>query len=82
VEDGSYLKIDRVTLGYTLPSSLTERFRTKQARIYFQTQNLLTITGYSGTDPELGGQDAFNLGIDRNLFPHARKLTVGVNLTF
>lgn len=82
VEDGSYLKVDRVTLGYTLPARLTQRVQATRARIYFQAQDLFTLTDYSGTDPELGPQNAFNLGIDRNYYPTPRKFTFGLNLTF
>ena len=82
VEDGSYLKLKRATLGYTLPTRLISFLNAERARFYVQAQDLFTITGYSGNDPEIGVRGSFDLGIDRNYYPHARKLTVGVELTF
>lgn len=52
VEDGSYIKLKNVTLGYTLPKSLTDKLKMRNARVYVQAQNLFTLTGYKGADPE------------------------------
>jgi len=82
VEDGSYAKLKTVTLGYTLPQRLATAIRADRVRIYAQGQDLLTFTGYSGTDPEIGVRGAFDLGIDRNFYPNPRKYTLGVNLQF
>lgn len=77
IEDGSYLRIKNVSLGYTLPAEFTERARIARARIYASAQNLYTITNYSGIDPEV----PFN-GIDLNVYPVPRTVSLGVNLTF
>lgn len=92
VEDGSYLRIQNVTLGYTLPSDLARRFNLRQFRIYGTVSNLYTFTGYSGYDPEVGavmsgasrdtGQasDPLLRGVDTGRYPTPRAFTVGVNL--
>ena len=54
----------------------------KTARLYFSAQNLFTITGYSGLDPDLGTTDALNLGYDAVRYPSSRTFMFGVNLTF
>lgn len=82
IEDGSYLRLQRATLGYTLPAGLAERISAQRARIYVKGSDLFTITSYSGNDPELGVRGPFDAGIDANFYPHARQYTLGVNLTF
>lgn len=92
IEDGSYLRIQNVTLGYTLPAELTQRFNLRQLRVYGTVQNLYTFTGYSGYDPEVGavmsgaardtGQagDPLLRGIDAGRYPTPRTFTLGVNV--
>jgi TonB-linked SusC/RagA family outer membrane protein len=85
VEDGSYLRVRNIQLGYTLPTRLIDPVGMQRLRIYVQAANVLTLTGYSGIDPEIGegsggGSTAF--GIDEGAFAAPRKLLVGVNLTF
>jgi len=75
VENGSYLRVKNVTLGYTLPVSLVKKVKISTARFYISAQNLFTITKYSGFDPEVGTN-----GIDNNVYPVTRTFTVGVNL--
>lgn len=83
VEDGSYLRLQNLQVGYTLPMSLMVKLGyVKSARIYFSAQNLFTITGYSGLDPDLGTSDALNLGYDSVRYPSSRTFLFGVNLTF
>ena len=84
VEDGSFLKLKNVTIGYTLPIDLTKRFYMSKLRVYFSTQNLFTITKYSGIDPEIGiqGGNATQNGIDNGTYPSSRYYTVGLNVTF
>lgn len=83
VENGDYLKIQSITLGYDF-KKLFPGMPLQQARIYVQAQNLLTITGYSGLDPEVGyGMDEdWVSGIDFGSYPQARTILVGVNLKF
>lgn len=82
VEDGSYLRLRDITLGYTLPAAAVSGLRT--ARIYVSAQNLFTITNYSGVNPEASsqGQNATNFGVDIGGYPVARIYRVGVNLGF
>lgn len=81
VHDGSYARIKNIQLGYTLPSSLTQKFFVQKLCFYVAAENLLTMTSYKGLDPELNGDERSN-GIDRGYYPQARTFTVGVNLNF
>ncbi|KUG09180.1 hypothetical protein ASU33_20425 [Solirubrum puertoriconensis] len=77
VEDGSYARLKLLTLGYTLPKSLLQRVSASQVRVYLSAQNLVTLTNYSGYDPEVGAS-----GIDRGVYPQPRVLLAGLNLGF
>lgn len=83
IENGDYVKIQNVTLGYDLKSWLP-KMPFGQARIYVTGQNLFTITGYSGMDPEIGyGNDqSWVSGIDVGFYPTPRTYLIGLNLTF
>ncbi|SKB26918.1 TonB dependent receptor [Parapedobacter luteus] len=84
IEDGDYLKIDNVTLGYTLPSNLIKGI--SNLRIYVSGLNLVTFTGYKGIDPEgvsYTGDFTFAPGMDhRDKYPTTRTYTLGLNVTF
>lgn len=82
VEDGSYLKLKNVQLGYTLPINLQKRLKSKSLRFYVSAENLVTITKYSGADPEIGAMSSFNIGIDRGIYPQARTFRLGTTMTF
>ena len=77
VEDGSYLRLKVLTLGYTLPKAFLNRFGTQTVRVYGTAQNLVTLTKYSGFDPEVGSS-----GIDRGIYPQSRVYLAGVSLGF
>jgi len=77
IEDASYLRLKTLTLGYSLPKNLLSKVATQNLRVYVTGQNLLTLTKYSGFDPELGGA-----GIDRGIYPQSRVLMAGVNIGF
>ena len=81
LEDGSYLRLKTVTLGYNLPKSIVSVAGLQSARIYVAGQNLLTFTKYSGLDPEISTFSGTNtaLGTDFLTFPQARTLQVGIN---
>lgn len=82
LQDGSYLRIANITLGYDF-SKLINLKAISQARLYVQVQNLYTFTGYDGMDPEVGyGDKAWMVGVDTGSYPHARSFIVGVNLKF
>lgn len=77
LEDGSYLRLKSITLGYTLPKRLTEKAHMSEVRFSLSGQNLFTLTRYTGLDPEVGGA-----GIDSNVYPVTRNFTLGLNITF
>jgi len=84
VEDGSYLRLRNLQIGYNLPQLFLERLGINNTRIYVAGQNLLTITNYSGNDPEIGfdsNKTAAN-GIDQDLYPQARTYSAGINIGF
>ena len=82
VEDGSYMRIKNVQLGYNFSANLLKPVGISQLRVYVSAQNLLTITGYSGLDPEIGSTSAILTGIDQGFYPQARVLTAGLNIKF
>lgn len=84
VEDGSYLRIAMVTLGYSLPKEFLSAIRLTNARIYATVNNLATITGYSGFDPEVSAASGVTVtpGYDSSSFPRSRSYVLGINLTF
>ncbi len=77
IEDGSYLRIRNVTLGYSLPKQLTTKLRTGAIRVYATANNLFTITNYSGFDPEIGMD---NNGLDVGRYPQARSFILGLSV--
>jgi TonB-linked SusC/RagA family outer membrane protein len=84
VEDGSFLRIQNISLGYTLPQSLVSQVGLQNVKVYANLQNVYTFTEYSGYDPEVGSynQDALMSGIDNARYPTPRIYTIGVNLSF
>jgi TonB-linked SusC/RagA family outer membrane protein len=84
VEDGSYLRIQNVSLGYNLPKNLAGKIKATGLRVYVSAQNLKTFTKYSGYDPELGAinNKATFMNIDNGHYPIPRTYTVGVNIEF
>lgn len=77
IEDGSYLRIKNITLGYTLPKALINKAHLESVRVYATALNLLTITKYTGFDPEVGTS-----GIDNNVYPVTATYSFGVNIGF
>ncbi|GAA4381474.1 TonB-dependent receptor [Hymenobacter koreensis] len=84
IEDGSFLRINNITLGYTLPKSITQYARLSQARFYVTANNLYTFTKYSGFDPEVNTRRSSPLtpGVDYAAYPRSKAFLAGVNLTF
>jgi len=84
VEDASFVRINNLTLGYTLPRQLAEKCTMQNARVYVSIQNLATITGYSGFNPETSHKTDSSLapGTDYGMYPLNRTFTLGVNVTF
>jgi TonB-linked SusC/RagA family outer membrane protein len=82
IEDGSYLRLKTIQLGYTVPSSLTGKLSIKKLRVYISGENLFTITKYSGWDPEPVSYGTLNGGVDYGTYPLSRIMSFGANLTF
>ena len=76
IEDGSYLRLKDLTLGYTLPQKYTRKAYIDRIRVYFTASNLLTLTKYTGYDPEVGG------GVDYGNYPQSRTFMFGLNCDF
>lgn len=84
VEDGSFVRINNLTVGYTLPETFIHKCQMQDARVYLSVQNLATFTSYSGFNPETSfKQDsALAPGTDYGMYPLNRTFTIGVNVTF
>lgn len=83
LEDGSYIRLKTLTLGYQLPKSLLARMRISQARFYLSGTNLFTITNYSGYEPEASASNVDRFaGVDLATYPSQKTYTVGLNITF
>ena len=89
VEDASYLRLKNLTVGYTLPKSISSKVGMKNIRAYFTASNVFTLTKYTGLDPEvntnsgrsMGGSSFPTPGVDNNAYPIARTYTIGLNIT-
>jgi len=82
LEDGSFMRLKNLSIGYTLPNNLFGQDYFKNCRIYVSGQNVFTITDYSGLDPEIANSNPFDSGIDRGAFPQPRTYLVGLKVTF
>lgn len=84
IEDGSYLRIQNISLSYNLPQKWAKKAFLNTAKIYFNVQNVYTFTKYKGYDPEIGAfnQSALLQNIDRGRYPTPRTYTLGLNLSF
>lgn len=80
IEDGSYVRLKNIQLGYTLPSALTKKWTIQNLRFFVAAQNLFTITGYSGLDPEIGNNNPQYMGIDMGFYPQARTYMFGISM--
>lgn len=79
LQDGSYVRLKLLSLGYSIPKSLVQSIHAEKIRIYVSGSNLITFTKYTGYDPEIGGSV---MGIDRGYYPQPRTFIFGVNLQF
>jgi len=90
IEDGSFARLKTLQLGYTIPLGISKKVWANKIRFYISAQNLITLTKYTGLDPEIGKRDAFDnsisasldYGIDRGLYPQAKIFIGGINLKF
>jgi len=81
IYDGSYCRVKNVSIGYTLPESLTKKIMMNRFRVYAMAENLFTWTKYHGFDPEISSNGKSS-GVDRGIYPQARTFTVGCNISF
>ena len=82
VEDGSYFRLQNITIGYNIPTPTLDRWGLSRFRIFATANNLFTITSYDGLDPAVGGNADTNFGIDLGNYPVTRQFTLGVNVGF
>ena len=84
IEDGSYVRLKAITLGYTFDAKLIKKIGLTNLRLTLNATNLLTITGYDGYDPEIGVSTASNnvYGLDNGRYPSPTSVTLGVNVSF
>jgi hypothetical protein len=82
IEDGSFLRCQDITVGYTLPVKLTKKVGISKLRFYVSASNPFIITGYSGYDPEVDVQTGLTCGMDYNRYPRSRSFVFGTNITF
>lgn len=82
VEDGSYLRLQNLTLGYSAPASVLQKLKMERARVFASVNNLFTLTKYEGLDPAVGGDADLTFGIDVGNYPVTRGWTFGINLSF
>lgn len=83
IEDGSFLRLKTMTLGYTFPKAMIAKAKLTNVRLYLAAQNLWTWTSYSGYDPEVSVRDgALTPGLDFSSYPRSRSFSFGVNLAF
>lgn len=82
LEDGDYLRIRNIQLGYTLPVELTNSLDVQNIRFYLNANNLYTFTGYNGYTPQIGGGPVIATGIDNGVYPISSAYTFGIELNF
>jgi hypothetical protein len=80
VEDGSFLRLQRISLGYKLPKSIVEKVHIKELRFYIAINNLITLTNYKGYDPATSTGQPIGSGFDPGFYPASRVYTFGLNL--
>ncbi len=84
VEDGSFLRLSTITLGYTLPQSISDKIRMKKLRVYASGYNLWLLTNYTGFDPEVSTrrQTSLTPGVDYSAYPKSKSFVFGLNVNF
>jgi TonB-linked SusC/RagA family outer membrane protein len=88
IEDGSYIRLKNIQFGYRIPSAILDKINCSNWRVFVSAENLLTLTDYSGADPEVGSTvtdgniNIRDTGIDRGIYPQARTFRLGTSITF
>jgi TonB-dependent starch-binding outer membrane protein SusC len=82
VEDGSFIRLKNVQIGYTLPKKVMKKAKMESVRIYVAANNLITLTRYMGYDPDLGSSNALSAGVDFGMYPQAKSIMGGIQIAF
>lgn len=82
IKDGSYLRLKTSQLGYTFPDQWSKKAGIQRLRLYVAAENLFTLTGYDGFDPEVATGEYTRIGVDRGVYPQSRTISIGANITF
>jgi len=82
LQDGSFVRIRNVSLGYTLPKTLSNKYSISQLRFYLKATNVITFTKFTGYTPEIGAGSVIDNGLDNGAYPVTSVISIGVNLTF
>lgn len=82
IEDGSFLRLQDITIGYTLPRKITQKWGISRLRVYVTGSNVFCLTGYSGYDPEIDIQSGLTPSVDYNRYPRSHGYLFGLNLSF
>jgi len=81
VQNGSYMRVKNVVIGYTLPEKLMKKSGFTHCRVYLSAQNLFTITKYIGMDPEIAGGSNVDRVLDAGMYPQSKTYTIGVQVS-
>ena len=76
------MRFQNLSVGYNFPAQLANKFKLSKVRVHASVNNLFTITGYSGLDPQVAGAADTNFGVDLGNFPLTRQFTFGINVGF
>lgn len=82
LEDGDFVRLKTLQLGYNLGKTALSNIRLQQFRLYVAADNLITLTDYTGFDPEIGARSSLDIGIDRGIYPQSRTFRLGLSATF
>jgi hypothetical protein len=82
IENGSFMRLKNLQIGYTLPQSLIQKIGLSNAKIYVQGVNLFTVKKYSGLDPDVNNGDDVSFGVDAGAYPLVKTFTIGLNVGF
>jgi TonB-linked SusC/RagA family outer membrane protein len=84
IEDGSYLRLQNISVGYNFPGKWINKAKMTNARLYLSAQNIYTFTNYSGYDPEIGSfnKNVLSQNVDNGHYPNPRSITIGANIEF
>lgn len=82
LENGDFIRLRQLQVGYTLPKQFVSKIKIDKLRFYVSSENLFTITNYSGVDPEFSRSSVLNNGIDKLVYPFTKSFTIGAQLTF